>query len=223
MTSDKLENQSDGSENHSDLSSDNFDSDNESGRESVATEIDEEPIFDKTDIAKAVGEVDLTGFHDVCRKILRKQIPEGCKSGILCKNKMSTAADRRAGEKDRKKKNRAESKKKRNWENLAREKPDNIGANPIDRNLESIAKRGVVDFFNAIEKHQIELKRKLEDAGPTELRKSKVIKSTTEKDIIEKIDDQQKRVPKVQKKWSVLSTDDAALLGGELDDEPMDE
>jgi hypothetical protein len=49
----------------------------------------------------------------------------------------------------------------------------------------------VVDFFNAIEKHQIELKRKLEDAGPTELRKSKVIKSTTEKDIIEKIDDQQ--------------------------------
>ena len=48
-----------------------------------------------------------------------------------------------------------------------------------------------MDFFNAIEKHQIELKRKLEDAGPTELRKSKVIKSTTEKDIIEKIDDQQ--------------------------------
>jgi hypothetical protein len=85
MTSDKLENQSDGSENHSDLSSDNFDSDNESGRESVATEIDEEPIFDKTDIAKAVGEVDLTGFHDVCRKILRKQIPEGCKSGNILK------------------------------------------------------------------------------------------------------------------------------------------
>ena len=51
--------------------------------------------------------------------------------------------------------------------------------------------RGVVDFFNAIEKHQNELKRKLEQAGPTELRRSKVIKSTKEKDITEKITEQQ--------------------------------
>ena len=53
--------------------------------------------------------------------------------------------------------------------------------------------RGVVDFFNAIEKHQSELKRKLEEAGPTELRRSKVIKNTKEKDVLEKITDQQVR------------------------------
>jgi len=50
---------------------------------------------------------------------------------------------------------------------------------------------GVIDFFNAMEKHQSEMKRKLEEAGPTELRRSKIIKKTKEKDIIEKIDDQQ--------------------------------
>ena len=48
--------------------------------------------------------------------------------------------------------------------------------------------RGVIDFFNAIEKHQSELKRKLEDAGPTEFRKSKVIKDVKEQDVIDKLD-----------------------------------
>ena len=51
--------------------------------------------------------------------------------------------------------------------------------------------RGVVDFFNAIEKHQSELKRKLEEAGPTELRRSKIIKKTKEHHVIQKIEDQQ--------------------------------
>ena len=46
----------------------------------------------------------------------------------------------------------------------------------------------MIDFFNAIEKHQSELKRKLEDAGPTEFRKSKVIKEVKEQDVIDKLD-----------------------------------
>ena len=50
---------------------------------------------------------------------------------------------------------------------------------------------GVIDFFNAIEKHQSELKRKLEDAGPTELRQSKIIKDLKETDITDKIEDEQ--------------------------------
>ena len=48
---------------------------------------------------------------------------------------------------------------------------------------------GVIDFFN--EKHQSELKRKLEDAGPTELRQSKIIKDLKETDITDKIEDEQ--------------------------------
>ena len=48
----------------------------------------------------------------------------------------------------------------------------------------------MIDFFNAIEKHQSEHKRKLEDAGPTELRKSKVIKGVKEQDVLTKLDEQ---------------------------------
>ena len=49
----------------------------------------------------------------------------------------------------------------------------------------------MIDFFNAIEKHQSELKRKLEDAGPTELRQSKIIKDLKESDITDKIEGEQ--------------------------------
>lgn len=97
-------------------------------------------------------------------------------------------------------------------ENLSREKPQ-VKNSPFDKQLENIAKRGVVDFFNAIEKHQSELKRKLEEAGPTELRRSKVIKKTKERDVIDKIDDQQ---TKRKSNWSVLQNDSASLI------EPME-
>ena len=46
----------------------------------------------------------------------------------------------------------------------------------------------MIDFFNAIEKHQAELKRKLEDAGPTEFRKSKVIKGLKEDEVTAKLE-----------------------------------
>ena len=230
----------------SDMGSAEFDSEGESKNSSVATEsiADEQTLYDQEPVGRAPGEVDLTGFNELCRKILAKKIPEGKKTGkkskiydvkqynlcdvtmydahshvftfmliyrypigILCRHKHSSAADRRALERERKKKVRAESKKKKNLENLSREKPQ-VKNSPFDKQLENIAKRfdgtllsiqqsitlsirGVVDFFNAIEKHQSELKRKLEEAGPTELRRSKVIKKTKERDVIDKIDDQQ--------------------------------
>ena len=40
-------------------------------------------LVDQNPIANASDEVDLSGFHDVCRKILAKQIPSGYKSGML--------------------------------------------------------------------------------------------------------------------------------------------
>merc|ERR1712228_440085 len=190
-------------------SSTEFDSDGESKISSVPTDSlagDEQIIFDEEPVGRLPGEVDLSGFHDVCRKILAKKIPEGFTTGILCRYKHSSAADRRALERERKKKSKTENKKKKNFENLAREKPQL--ATKFDKQLENIAKRGVVDFFNAMEKHQSEMKRKLEEAGPTELRRSKIIKKTKEKDVIDKIEDQQaKRVSN----WSVLTNDSATL------------
>merc|ERR1712110_65451 len=197
---------------NSEMISTEFDSDGESKVSSVATE-DDPVVYDEEPIGRLPGEVNLSGFHDVCRKILARQIPEGFSSGILCRYKHSSAADRRALERERKKKSRKESKKKKEFENLAREKPQLTSQ--FDKQLENIAKRGVVDFFNAMEKHQSEMKRKLEEAGPTELRRSKVIKKTKEKDVIQKIDDQQaKRVSK----WSVLTNDNAALMEAEMEE-----
>lgn len=138
------------------------------------------------------------------------------------------------------------NKQKKEWENLSRSKPSHHTS--ADKQLESIAKRffvfqinqnviiafrGVVDFFNAIEKHQSELKRKLEAAGSTEFRRSKVVKATKETDITDKIEEEQvwvrqlasfsrffqaKKGPK--KAWAALSKDDSAMLVGE--DEPME-
>jgi len=201
--------------NGSDMSSGEFDSDAESRVSSVLTESlaeeEAQPIVENE--SRAPGEVDLSAFNDLCRKILAKKIPDGYKTGILCRVKHSSAAERRTLEKERKKKKKAEGKLKKNWENLARQKPD-VKTASHDRQLENIAKRGVVDFFNAIEKHQNELKRKLEQAGPTELRRSKVIKSTKEKDITEKITEQQEK----SSNWSALSKENSAMVYEEPED-----
>ena len=108
--------------------------------------------------SRAPGEVDLSAFNDLCRKILAKKIPDGYKTGkkflsclrmsfffnfilgILCRVKHSSAAERRTLEKERKKKKKAEGKLKKNWENLARQKPD-VKTASHDRQLENIAKR----------------------------------------------------------------------------------
>jgi len=66
-----------------------------------------------------------------------------------------------------------------------------------NKNHLKITFRGVVDFFNAIEKHQSELKRKMEAAGSTEFRRSKVVKATKESDITDKIEEQQVQIVKL--------------------------
>ena len=73
---------SDGSD--SEMSSTEFDSDGESKISSVPTDSlagDEQIIFDEEPVGRLPGEVDLSGFHDVCRKILAKKIPEGFTTG----------------------------------------------------------------------------------------------------------------------------------------------
>lgn len=113
-------------------------------------------LVDQNPISNASDEVDLSGFHDVCRKILAKQIPSGYTSGkwsysriirfftpvfsgILCKLKYSSAADRVKLEKEKTKERKKASKKKKTWENIARVKPE--GVNPREKSLQGIARR----------------------------------------------------------------------------------
>ena len=60
-----------------------FDSEVESvsSRMSAETVDSQVHLVDQNPIANASDEVDLSGFHDVCRKILAKQIPSGYTSG----------------------------------------------------------------------------------------------------------------------------------------------
>ena len=73
--------------NGSDLSSGEFDSDAESRVSSLLTEslAEEEtgPIVESE--RKEPGEVDLSAFNDLCRKILAKKVPDGYKTGELLK------------------------------------------------------------------------------------------------------------------------------------------
>ena len=60
-----------------------FDSEVESvsSRMSAETVDSQIHLVDQNPISNASDEVDLSGFHDVCRKILAKQIPSGYTSG----------------------------------------------------------------------------------------------------------------------------------------------
>ena len=62
-----------------------FDSEVESvsSRMSAETVDSQIHLVDQNPIVNASDEVDLSGFHDVCRKILAKQIPSGYTSGEL--------------------------------------------------------------------------------------------------------------------------------------------
>jgi len=214
---DKKEEESSSTDYDSDnVSEGDFDSEAESvsSRMSAETVDYEVHLADQNPISSASDEVDLSGFHDVCRKILAKQIPPGYNTGILCKLKYSSAADRVKLEKEKSKERKKVSKKKKTWENIARVKPE--GVNPREKSLQGIARRGVIDFFNAIEKHQSELKRKLEDAGPTEFRKSKVIKEVKEQDVIDKLDAEKS---KTKGKWNVLDKDLNAIGTGISDED----
>lgn len=82
-------------------------------------------LVDQNPIANASDEVDLSGFHDVCRKILAKQIPFGSYRVKL--------------EKEKTKERKKASKKKKTWENIARVKPE--GVNPREKSLQGIARR----------------------------------------------------------------------------------
>merc|ERR1712141_777216 len=97
------------------LSDGDFDSEVDSVSSKISGETDDgmlnmtdlNPIKTKTD------QVDLSGFHDVIRKILAKPLPPNATTAILCRYKYASAAERVKLEKEKQKERRKIAKKEK--------------------------------------------------------------------------------------------------------------
>lgn len=122
-----------------------------------------------------------SGWADAMAKILNKKTPKS-KPTILTKNKELEK------EKEKLKQERLEKRKqldkKREWEMLCRVKPDVIKDKEAERNLQRIATRGVVQLFNAVQKHQRNVGDKVKEAGGSIRKRAKLMSTVSKKDFI---------------------------------------
>ncbi|CAG2235410.1 RRP15-like protein [Mytilus edulis] len=121
------------------------------------------------------------GLADAMAKILSKSVPLH-KQVILAKGttdrKLERKRKKKEEEDDEKHEDKTSLEKKRLWEQMAKIKPDPLERDK-ERALQRIAQRGVVQLFNAVRKQQKILKEQLDDAGPTEAKKSKALGKMT--------------------------------------------
>lgn len=122
-----------------------------------------------------------SGWADAMAKILNKKTPKS-KPTILTKNKELEK------EKEKLKQERLEKRKqidkKREWEMLCRVKPDVIKDKEAERNLQRIATRGVVQLFNAVQKHQRNVGEKVKEVGGSIRKRAKLMSTVSKKDFI---------------------------------------
>lgn len=122
-----------------------------------------------------------SGWADAMAKILNKKTPKS-KPTILTKNKELEK------EKEKEKQERLEKRKqldkKREWEMLCRVKPDVVKDKEAERNLQRIATRGVVQLFNAVQKHQRNVGEKVKEAGGSIRKRAKLMSTVSKKDFI---------------------------------------
>ncbi|KAM6165314.1 RRP15-like protein [Erethizon dorsatum] len=122
-----------------------------------------------------------TGWADAMAKILNKKTPKS-KPTILIKNKELEK------EKERLKQERLEKRKqldkKREWEMMCRAKPDVVQDKDTERTLQRIATRGVVQLFNAVQKHQKNVDEKVKEAGGSVRKRAKLMSSVSKRDFI---------------------------------------
>ncbi|XP_012315104.1 RRP15-like protein [Aotus nancymaae] len=122
-----------------------------------------------------------TGWADAMAKVLSKKTPES-KPTILVKNKKLEK------EKEKLKQERQEKIKQRDkrmeWEMMCRVKPDVVQDKETERNLQRIATRGVVQLFNAVQKHQKNVDEKVKEAGSSIRKRTKLISTVSKKDFI---------------------------------------
>ncbi|XP_072265976.1 RRP15-like protein [Pyxicephalus adspersus] len=163
-----------GSEGSSDYADDNFSSD---------ADVDEPdgPENESADEVESDGDPN-KGWADAMAKILNKKISDKA-STILVKSKALEKEKER--ERLEKLEKRKEVDRKRQWEMMCRVKPDVVRDRELDRNLQRVATRGVVQLFNAVRTHQSKVNDKLQEAGNSERKRSKLMSSVSKKDFID--------------------------------------
>ncbi|KAK2086566.1 pre-60S ribosomal particles component [Saguinus oedipus] len=70
------------------------------------------------------------------------------------------------------------------WEMMCRVKPDVVQDKETERNLQRIATRGVVQLFNAVQKHQKNVDERVKEAGSSIRKRTKLISTVSKKDFI---------------------------------------
>ncbi|XP_053463894.1 RRP15-like protein [Nycticebus coucang] len=160
------------------LEKDCFSSDDEA-RE-ADNEDDDEPYNENENTAESIVGTNM-GWANAMAKILNKKIPKS-KPTILVKNKELEK------EKEKLKQERLEKIKQRDkrleWEMMCRVKPDVVKDKETERNLQRIATRGVVQLFNAVQKHQKNVDEKVKEAGGSVRRRAKLVSGVSKKDFI---------------------------------------
>uniref|UniRef100_A0A8C8YIW3 RRP15-like protein n=1 Tax=Prolemur simus TaxID=1328070 RepID=A0A8C8YIW3_PROSS len=158
-----------------------FSDDNDEAIE-ADNEDDVEPDDDDANENTAESNVETNmGWAYAMAKILNKKIPSS-RYAILLKNK---ALEK---EKEKLKQERLEKKNQRDkrleWEMMCRVKPDVVKDKETERNLQRIATRGVVQLFNAVQKHQKNVDEKVKEAGNSIRKRAKLISAVSKKDFI---------------------------------------
>ncbi|XP_055966695.1 RRP15-like protein isoform X1 [Sorex fumeus] len=121
------------------------------------------------------------GWADAMAKILNRKTPKS-KATILVKNKELEKEKEKL--KQERLERRAQLDKKREWEMMCRVKPDVVKDKETERNLQRIATRGVVQLFNAVQKHQKNVDEKVKEAGGSIRKRAKLISTVSKKDFI---------------------------------------
>uniref|UniRef100_A0A2K5QDE6 RRP15-like protein n=1 Tax=Cebus imitator TaxID=2715852 RepID=A0A2K5QDE6_CEBIM len=148
-------------------------------------------------------------WADAMAKVLKKKTPES-KSTILVKNKKLEK------EKEKLKQERQEKIKEHDnrmeWEMMCRVKQG-------DRNLQRIAMRGVVQLFNAVQKHQKNVDVKVKEAGSSIRKRTKLITTVSKKDFISQKKPKAKQTEVKSAEgpgWTILSDD--FMMGASMKD-----
>ncbi|KAM6466464.1 RRP15-like protein [Liasis olivaceus] len=168
-----------GSEWSSGVPEDSFSSDDEAQDD----EVDDKPKTPNTrvkDAAESRGAGN-AGWAEAMAKVLNKKVSDD-KPMILLKNKERDLEQKK--EKQERLEKRKQLNKKREWEMMCRVKPDVTKDREVERNLQRIATRGVVQLFNAVRKHQTNVDEKMKEAGSSERKRAKLISSVSKRDFI---------------------------------------
>ncbi|XP_026536250.1 RRP15-like protein [Notechis scutatus] len=175
----ELEENDSGSEWSSGVPEDSFSSDE--GEQD--DEVDDTPKTPDTKVndAEKSKETGNAGWAEAMAKVLNKKISSD-KPTILLKNKERDVE--RKKEKQERLEQRKKLNKKREWEMMCRVKPDVVKDREVERNLQRVATRGVVQLFNAVRKHQTNVGEKIKEAGSSERKRAKLISSVSKRDFI---------------------------------------